>query len=271
MKVAIGEAMSPVDGYSTNIWYSGVIHAGIYYEPGSDMAYLCVEGSKRMYEYCEKKGLPHKRVGKLIVATREEELPVLHHYYTRAKNNKVQGLEILNSKQIQDLEPNVRALQALHSPNTGITDYAKVGLSYADDFLASGQGQIHSDFEVVGIEADEGRGVEIHGKGSKLVKSKWLITCAGLQSDYIGYMAGGKKGPTVLPFRGTYHELKPEARNIISRNIYPVPDPKYVSFKVLITPSSFPPHSHEHAHAHAHAHACDGSIPVHTRFRFCFG
>ncbi|KAI5054958.1 hypothetical protein GOP47_0030103 [Adiantum capillus-veneris] len=215
---------------------SGVIHAGIYYEPGSDMAYLCVEGAKRMYEYCEKKGLPHKRVGKLIVATQEEELPVLHGYHKKAKANKVQGLEILNSKQIRDLEPNVRALQALHSPNTGITDYAKVGLSYADDFLASGQGQIHSDFEVVGIEADERRGVEIHGRGSKVVKSKWLITCAGLQSDYIGYMAGGKKGPTVLPFRGTYQELKPEVRNIITRNIYPVPDPKFPMVGVHLTP-----------------------------------
>ncbi|KAH7281944.1 hypothetical protein KP509_35G004500 [Ceratopteris richardii] len=200
------------------------------------MARLCVEGARRMYEYCEKKGLPYKRVGKLIVATHEEEIPVLHHYYERAKTNKVPGLEILNSKQIRDLEPNVHALQALNSPNTGITDYAQVGLSYAKDVLESGRGEIHTGFEVVGIEADERHGVEIHGKGQKVVKSRWLITCAGLHSDYIGYMAGGKKGPTILPFRGTYHELKPEARNIITRNIYPVPDPRFPMVGVHLTP-----------------------------------
>ncbi|KAH7294079.1 hypothetical protein KP509_28G055400 [Ceratopteris richardii] len=215
---------------------SGVIHAGIYYEPGSDMAYLCVEGARRLYEYCEKKGLPCKRVGKLIVATREEELTVLQYYYERAKANKVQGLEILRPDQIRDLEPNIQALQALHSPNTGITDYAQVGLSYSKDFLASGRGKIHSGFEVIAIEGDEKRGIEIYGKGSKMVKSRWLITCAGLQSDYVGYMAGGKKGPTVLPFRGTYHELKPEVRNIITRNIYPVPDPKFPMVGVHLTP-----------------------------------
>lgn len=215
---------------------SGVIHAGIYYEPGSDMANLCVEGAKRMYEYCERKNLPYKRVGKLIVATRDHEIPILEDLYKTAKSNKVKGLEILNSKQVLDLEPNVKALQALHSPNTGITDYAAVGLSYAEEFLASGQGQIHSNFEVTGIEADERKGIEIYGKGSKVVKSRWLITCAGLQSDYIGYMAGGKKGPTVLPFRGTYHQLKPEICNIITRNIYPVPDPKFPMVGVHLTP-----------------------------------
>lgn len=110
------------------------------------MANLCVEGAKRMYEYCDKKSLPCKRVGKLIVATRDEELPLLKDLYLRAKANKVEGLEMLNSKQILDLEPNVKALQALHSPNTGITDYAAVGLSYAKDFLSSGQGKIHSEY-----------------------------------------------------------------------------------------------------------------------------
>lgn len=121
-----------------------MIHAGIYYEPGSDMAKLCVDGARRMYEYCEKKNLPHKRVGKLIVATRESELPILEDLYKRATSNGVQGLELLSPKKIMDLEPNVRALRALHSPNTGIVDYAKVGRSYGDDFLATGRGQIRT-------------------------------------------------------------------------------------------------------------------------------
>ena len=99
-----------------------------------------------MYEYCEKRNLPCKRVGKLIVATRDHEIPTLNDLYKTAKANGVQGLEILNSKQIRDLEPNVKAIQALHSPNTGIVDYAAVGLSYADEFLASGRGQIRSEY-----------------------------------------------------------------------------------------------------------------------------
>lgn len=123
---------------------SGVIHAGIYYAPGSDMATLCVEGAKRLYEYCDRKNLPHKRVGKFIVATREDELPILEELYERAKANKVQGLELLDSKRIQDLEPNVRALRALHSPNTGIVDYPSVGRAYAKDFMETGRGFIHT-------------------------------------------------------------------------------------------------------------------------------
>ena len=99
-----------------------------------------------MYEYCEKKNLPCKRVGKLIVATQDHEIPILQDLYKTAKANRVEGLEILNFKQITDLEPNVKAIQALNSPNTGIVDYAAVGLSYADDFLASGRGQIHSEY-----------------------------------------------------------------------------------------------------------------------------
>ncbi len=124
--------------------HSGVIHAGIYYEPGSAMARLCVEGARRMYEYCGKKNLPHKRVGKLIVATRDSELPILEDLYKRATANGVPGIELISSKKVQEMEPNVRALQALHSPNTGITDYAKVGRSFAEDLLSTGRGQIRT-------------------------------------------------------------------------------------------------------------------------------
>jgi len=215
---------------------SGVIHAGIYYEPGSDMAKLCVDGNRLMYEYCEKKNLPHKRVGKLIVATRESELPILEDLYSRASANGVQGLELLSPKQIVDLEPNVRALRALHSPNTGIVDYAKVGRSYAEDVLATGRGQIRTGFEVTAVDADAARGVTVQSRTGEEVKAKWLITCGGLQADYVGRMAGGAKGPTVLPFRGTYHELKPEYRNLITRNIYPVPDPRFPMVGVHLTP-----------------------------------
>ncbi len=121
-----------------------MIHAGIYYKPGGAMAKLCVEGTRRMYEYCGKKNLLHQQVGKLIVATGDAELPILEELYERAKTNGVPGVELISSKRVQELEPNVWALQALHSPHTGITDYAIVDQSFAEDFLSTGRGQIHA-------------------------------------------------------------------------------------------------------------------------------
>ncbi len=121
-----------------------MIHAGIYYKPGSAMAKLCVEGARWMYEYCGKKNLPHQQVGKLIVATGDAELPILEELYEWVMANGVPGVELISSKRVQELEPNVRALQALHSPHTGITDYATVGRSFAEDFLSTGCGQIHT-------------------------------------------------------------------------------------------------------------------------------
>lgn len=105
-----------------------------------------------MYKYCERNDLPHERVGKLIVATRERELPVLEDLHQRATANGVQGLELLSPKQITDLEPNVRALRALHSPNTGIANYARIALSYADDFLRNGRGQIRTGYKFLFIQ-----------------------------------------------------------------------------------------------------------------------
>eukprot|EP00850_Spirogloea_muscicola_P010683 SM000063S20073 [mRNA] locus=s63:677237:698179:- [translate_table: standard] len=136
---------------------SGVIHAGIYYAPGSAMAQLCVDGAAMMYDYCANKGLPHARVGKLIVATRKDELPLLNDLHERANGvvsepaNGVQGLELLGPDGVRALEPNVTALAAMHSPNTGITDYATVGRSFAADLIATGRGKIKTGFSMVGV------------------------------------------------------------------------------------------------------------------------
>lgn len=150
--------------YLCHNFVSGVIHAGIYYPPGSKMANLCVQGAKKMYEYCGQKKIPHKRIGKLIVATTASELPLLDDLYERAtvrnhwkinfsgslklnknKNfqiNGVEDLEILNKNEVRELEPNIAAVKAIYSPNTGIVDYAVVGRSFAADFLSSGKGEI---------------------------------------------------------------------------------------------------------------------------------
>ncbi|CAM6015055.1 unnamed protein product [Sphagnum balticum] len=174
-----------------------------------------------MYKYCGKKNLPHQQVGKLIFATGDAELPILEELYERAMANGVPGVELISSKRVQELEPNVQALQALHSPHTGITDYATVGQSFAEDFLSTGRSQIHTSFKVVGIDIDEVKGVTLESQSGDIVKAKWLITCAGLHADYVARMAGGAKCPVILPFRGNYKELKPEYCNILKHNNYP--------------------------------------------------
>ncbi|KAH9537567.1 hypothetical protein CY35_16G060100 [Sphagnum magellanicum] len=219
-KVVVVEKEPDIVAHQTS-HNSGVIHAGIYYKPGSAMAKLCVEGARKKYEYCGKKNLPHQQVGKLIVATWDAELPILEELYEQAMANGVPGVELISSKRVQELEPNVQALQTLHSPHTGITDYATVGRSFAEDFPSTGRGQIHTSFKVVGIDVDE---------------AKWLITCTGLHADYVARMAGGAKCPVIQPFCGNYKELKPEYRNIIKHNIYPTPDPKFPMVGVHLTP-----------------------------------
>ncbi|XP_042329371.1 L-2-hydroxyglutarate dehydrogenase, mitochondrial isoform X2 [Sceloporus undulatus] len=144
---------------------SGVIHSGIYYTPGSLKAKLCVEGSVLCYEYCDKKGIPYKQCGKLIVAVEQKEIPRLKALYQRGLQNNVRGLKLINSKEIQAKEPYCRGLMALDSPYTGIVNYRQVALAYAEDFQASG-GTVLTDFEVEDIQmakespagSDEGRG-----------------------------------------------------------------------------------------------------------------
>ncbi|CAK9219237.1 unnamed protein product [Sphagnum troendelagicum] len=173
-------------------------------------------------------------MAKLIVATRDAELLILEELYEWAMANGVPGVELISSKGVEELEPNVRALQALHSPHTGITDYATVGRSFPEDFLSTGRGQIHTSFKVVGIYMDEVKGLTLESQSGDIVNAKWLITCAGLHADYVAHMAGGAKRPVILPFHGNYKELKPEYRNIIKHNIYPTPDPKSVPHSLIL-------------------------------------
>lgn len=217
---------------------SGVIHAGLYYSPGSQMAKLCVEGAKKMYQFCAEKKIPHARIGKLVVATKEKELPLLEDLYERAKANGVQGLELLNPSQVKKMEPNISVLAALHSPNTGIVDYSKVGRQLAKEFLEFGnKGEIKTGFEVAEIDTSTSeKEIVLLSQKKEPIRARHVITCAGLHADVIGRKAGGGKGPMVLPFRGTYHELKTEFRTIVKRNIYPVPDPKFPMVGVHLTP-----------------------------------
>ncbi|KAJ8949603.1 hypothetical protein NQ318_007365 [Aromia moschata] len=217
---------------------SGVIHAGIYYKPGSLKAKLCVEGLQLSYKYCDSKGIPYKKVGKLIVAATPVEVKRLHDLLDRGTKNKVPDLKILKGeKEIKEVEPQCTGLEALWSPHTGIIDWAVVCKRYGQDFKEKG-GDIWLNFEVNGFKESGSADypVLITSKSGKSVKSKYVLTCGGLQSDMLAELSGCPKSPRIVPFRGEYLLLDPKKAKLIKTNIYPVPDPRFPFLGVHFTP-----------------------------------
>merc|ERR1719203_476827 len=226
---------------------SGVIHAGMYYVPGTKMAKCCVEGADMMYAYAAKKNIPHERVGKLICAPTEEEHPQVEMLYKQGVANGVKDLRILTRKEITEIEPNVDVHSALDSPNTGIIDYGDVARSLAEDLLATGRCKILFRYQVSGISAvrdAEGQkfadvaGVEPGQRGPvKTVRAKQVLTCAGVHMDHVAKLGGGEAWPQVMTFRGRYYQMKPEYRNIVKRNVYPTPSGGGIPVGVHFTPT----------------------------------
>ncbi|XP_013404874.2 L-2-hydroxyglutarate dehydrogenase, mitochondrial-like [Lingula anatina] len=221
---------------------SGVIHAGIYYTPGSLKAKLCVDGLNLTYKYCDENNIPYKKCGKLIVATTPEEVSRLDNLYDRGQKNNVKDLKIVGPEEIREIEPNCRGLRALHSPHTGIVDWGLVTRSYGKTFENLG-GQIYTNFEVKEFTAtkEDGDGIQypvtILGKEkSTPLQSKFVIVCGGLYSDRLAKMSGCNPEPKIVPFRGDYLLLKPEKRDLVRGNIYPVPNPLFPFLGVHFTP-----------------------------------
>lgn len=216
---------------------SGVIHAGIYYKPGSLKAKLCVEGLHLSYKYLDEKGIPYKKVGKLIVATNEKESSNLLDLYDRGLQNGVPDLKLIDGDEIPDYEPYCKGVKALHSPHTGIVNWALVTDNYAQDFRDMG-GDIYLNFKVVEFEETEDDAdypITIP-TDDRVVKAKYVLTCAGLQSDIMAELTGCKRDPRIVPFRGEFLLLKKELSHMVRGNIYPVPDPKYPFLGVHFTP-----------------------------------
>ncbi|XP_056152078.1 L-2-hydroxyglutarate dehydrogenase, mitochondrial isoform X2 [Lampris incognitus] len=224
---------------------SGVIHSGIYYTPGSLKARLCVRGSTLAYEYCEKKGLPYKKCGKLIVALEQEEVPRLKALYERGLQNNVRDLSMVDAKGIREREPYCRGIMALDSPYTGIVDWRLVALTYGKDFEEAG-GTVVTDFEVNDISAvsespaggTEGlrHPIAIRDEKGGEVRCRYVLTCGGLHSDRLSQISGCSSEPRIVPFRGDYLVLKPEKHYLVKGNIYPVPDPRFPFLGVHFTP-----------------------------------
>jgi (S)-2-hydroxyglutarate dehydrogenase len=211
---------------------SGVIHAGIYYAPGSLKARLCVQGSREMYAYCDDKEIPYERCGKVIVATANDELPRLEELYRRAQANGIHEAELVDERRLAELEPHVRGVRALHSPSTGIVDFRRVARALADDVVRMG-GDIRTGAGVVGIDANRG-GAVVQTPHAQF-RAQSVVTCAGLYSDRLARLTGAPPTPKIVPFRGRYYSLRPEARRLVRGLVYPVPDPAFPFLGVHFT------------------------------------
>ncbi len=211
---------------------SGVIHSGIYYKPGSLKARLCVEGARAMVEFCTRHGIPHEVCGKVIVATRQDEVERLQELLRRGEANGIAGLRLLSSGELLEFEPHCRGVQALHVPATGITDYARVCAKYAELLQAQG-GELRFRSRVTGFVRNRGETVVQSTSGD--YNARFVINCAGLFSDRISQMAGAHIEGRIIPFRGEYYDLAPARQHLVRNLIYPVPDPRFPFLGVHFT------------------------------------
>ena len=216
---------------------SGVVHAGLYYEPGSNKALLCRRGVGLLEEFCEVRGIRRIACGKVLVALDEVERARLDNIEERALANGVPGVRIIGPEELRELEPHVRGVGALHSPSTSIVDFAEVTQALAADAVAAGA-KILLGHEVVGLQPSSTEVVVTarDASGSAAFVFDRVVVCGGLQSDRLAEMAGDGRDPAIMPFRGEYYALKPQRRNLVNGLVYPVPDPRYPFLGVHVTP-----------------------------------
>jgi L-2-hydroxyglutarate oxidase len=207
---------------------SGVIHAGIYYAPGSLKARLCVEGARELYEFCDRHGIAYERCGKLIIALDESELPGLDELERRGIANAVPGLRRVGASELREIEPYATGIAALHSPATGIVDFSAVARALAAEITAAGA-VIQTGVEVRSI----GRSIVHSSEGA--IPAKRVVACAGAWSDRLAEASGEPAEPQIIPFRGGYLRLRESARHLVRSLIYPVPDPSLPFLGVHLT------------------------------------
>ncbi len=231
MSVCVLERENDVGTHQTG-HNSGVIHAGVYYKPGSLKAQLCVEGARALYAYCDEHRIPVERCGKVIIATSSSELARMDELERRGKANGVTGLRRIDAAQIQEIEPHARGIAGLYSPSTGIVDFPAIARSYANDVRESG-GIVVTSCKVDGVEA-AGRSLKLnHSHG--VTEAGHAVFCAGGWADRLASAAGASPDPRIIPFRGAYLRLVPARRDLLRSLIYPVPDPSLPFLGVHLT------------------------------------
>jgi L-2-hydroxyglutarate oxidase LhgO len=206
---------------------SGVVHAGLYYTPGSLKAALCTRGRLLLRDFCVARDLPYEECGKVVVARDDRELPALRNIEARATANGVPGLKWLSAPELAELEPHAAGVAALHSPHTAIVDFTKVAGALAADL------DVRLGFEVTRIEPVGGT-VVVAGPAGELSADR-VVVCAGLQADRVARLAGDGAGPAIVAFRGEYWRLVPDRAHLVRGLLYPVPDPAYPFLGVHFT------------------------------------
>lgn len=231
LSIVILEAESKLAAHQTGN-NSGVVHSGLYYQPGSLKAENCVVGREVMYRFCEENGIAHDECGKLVVATTDEEIPLLNELERRGKANGLKGLRRLRAEELCEVEPHVSGVGGLLVPETGIVDYVHVTEKFADTVKNHG-GEVHLNSRVLSCIQESNELVLETIKGEYRCKN--LINCAGLQSDRVAKLCGVEPGLRIIPFRGEYYRLKPEKEYLVNNLIYPVPDPQFPFLGVHFT------------------------------------
>ena len=211
---------------------SGVVHGGIYYRPGSLKARLCVEGARRMYEYCEEHAVRHERCGKLVVARHAGELERLDELEARGRANGVPGLRRVAPAEIAEIEPVATGVAALHAPDTGIVDFAEVARTLRRDL--EGRGVTFRFGAAARSVREEAAGCVVELAGDA-IHARQVVACAGLWSDRLARASGAGPDPRIVPFRGAYLRLTDAAAARVRGLVYPVPDPALPFLGVHVT------------------------------------
>lgn len=211
---------------------SGVIHSGLYYKPGSLKARNCVQGRERMYRFCDRHGVPYKRCGKVVVATRQDERPQLDELERRGRANGLKGLRRLAAGEIQEYEPHAAGIDALYVSETGVVDFAQAANAMAA--IAQNNGaDVKTNARVLQCVRRSNR--VIFETLSGAIEARAALNCAGLQADRIAQLCGERPTARIVPFRGEYYELVPKRRGLVKTLIYPVPDPRFPFLGVHLT------------------------------------
>ncbi|HWI43697.1 MAG TPA: L-2-hydroxyglutarate oxidase [Nocardioides sp.] len=230
-RVVVLEAEDRVAAHQTG-HNSGVVHAGIYYRPGSLKAQLCTRGRALLRDYCQEHALPYEECGKLVVAVDPDERGRFDALERTARENGVPGLRRLDGAALREVEPHAVGIAALHSPFTAITDYVAVAEQLAADVRAAG-GEVLLSTPVTGVRRAGGR-IRI-ASGVHEYDVDRLVLCGGLQSDRLGALVGDDAAPRIVPFRGEYMSVSPAKAGLVRGMVYPVPDPRYPFLGVHFT------------------------------------
>lgn len=231
LKILVLEKEDEVAAHQTGR-NSGVIHSGIYYKPGSYKAKNCIDGRLQLVDFCKEYGVKYNICGKVIVAKNEEELPRLQAIYERGLKNGLEGIKLIDKERLDEIEPHTSGIKAIHVPVTGIVDFKGV-CEKEKDLIEEKGGEVKFNHKVNGV-IENGNNLVVRA-GRNEFHTRFLINCAGLHCDHVAASAGYKPPIKIVPFRGEYYELTPEAEYLVNGLIYPLPNPEFPFLGVHFT------------------------------------